>query len=139
MARRLREKHEGGRKVTGFNTQVGGGLYRIQIETDRKEVYDEIQRVARSFVDSEPQKEKGKMKYANLIKEYHRFHGDTCVQIVERLKRDIYLVRVVDEDGKPMSVIDLVTDGYCTELYSTVPEREEEIVNLIVEDCKNDL
>lgn len=39
--------------MTGFNTQVGGDLYRIQIETDRKEVYDEIQRVARSFVDSE--------------------------------------------------------------------------------------
>lgn len=39
--------------MTGFNTQVGGGLYRIQIETDRKEVYDEIQRVAREFVDSE--------------------------------------------------------------------------------------
>lgn len=39
--------------MTGFNTQVGGGLYRIQIETDRKEVYYEIQRVAREFVDAE--------------------------------------------------------------------------------------
>lgn len=39
--------------MTGFNAQVGGCLYRIQIETDRKEVYDEIQRVAREFVDAE--------------------------------------------------------------------------------------
>jgi hypothetical protein len=44
---------EGGMKMTGFNTQVGGGMYCVQVETDRKEAYDEIQRVARSFVDAE--------------------------------------------------------------------------------------
>ena len=39
--------------MTGFNTQVGFGLYRIQIETDRVEVYKAIQKLAREFVDSE--------------------------------------------------------------------------------------
>lgn len=51
--------------MTGFNTQVGGGLYRIQIETDRPEVFNVIQDMARAFVDTErtqkadaPKKEK---------------------------------------------------------------------------------
>lgn len=39
--------------MTGFNTQVGGGVYRIQIETDREEVFKVIQKLARQFVDSE--------------------------------------------------------------------------------------
>ena len=39
--------------MTGFNTQVGSGLYRIQIETDRVEVYNAIQNLARKFVDAE--------------------------------------------------------------------------------------
>ena len=39
--------------MTGFNTQVGGGLYRIQIETDRPEVFNVIQDMARAFVDTE--------------------------------------------------------------------------------------
>ncbi len=39
--------------MTGFNTQVGGGLYRIQIETDRSEVFNVIQDMARAFVDTE--------------------------------------------------------------------------------------
>lgn len=41
--------------MTGFNTQVGGGTYRIQIETDRAEVYKAIQKMAREFVDQENQ------------------------------------------------------------------------------------
>ena len=39
--------------MTGFNSQVGGGIYRIQIETDRSEVFNTIQMVARSFIDTE--------------------------------------------------------------------------------------
>ena len=39
--------------MTGFNTQVGFGLYRIQIETDRVEVFKAIQNLAREFVDTE--------------------------------------------------------------------------------------
>lgn len=39
--------------MTGFNTQIGGGLYRIQIETDRLEVFNVIQDMARAFVDTE--------------------------------------------------------------------------------------
>lgn len=39
--------------MTGFNTQVGGGLYRIQIETDRSEVFNVIQDMARAFIDTE--------------------------------------------------------------------------------------
>jgi hypothetical protein len=41
--------------MTGFNTQVGGGMYRIQIETDRADVYKAIQKMAREFVDQENQ------------------------------------------------------------------------------------
>lgn len=39
--------------MTGFNAQVGGGLYRIQIETNRPEVFKVIQDMARDFVDTE--------------------------------------------------------------------------------------
>ena len=39
--------------MTGFNTQVGGGFYRIQIETDRSEVFNVIQDMARAFIDTE--------------------------------------------------------------------------------------
>lgn len=39
--------------MTGYNSQVGGGMYRIQMETNRREVYDCVQNVIRAFVDSE--------------------------------------------------------------------------------------
>ena len=39
--------------MTGYNSQVGGGVYRIQMETNRREVYDCVQNVIRAFVDSE--------------------------------------------------------------------------------------
>lgn len=39
--------------MTGFNTQVGGGVYRIQIETDNQRAYKTIQEVVRAFVDLE--------------------------------------------------------------------------------------
>ena len=39
--------------MTGYNSQVGGGMYRIQMETNRREVYDCVQRVIRSFIDAE--------------------------------------------------------------------------------------
>lgn len=39
--------------MTGFNTQVGGGMYRIQLETDRVEVFNAVQNMARKFVDTE--------------------------------------------------------------------------------------
>lgn len=39
--------------MTGFNTQVGGGMYRLQLETDRVEVFNAIQKMARQFVDTE--------------------------------------------------------------------------------------
>ena len=39
--------------MTGFNTQAGGGVYRIQIETDSQRAYNVIQEVARAFVDLE--------------------------------------------------------------------------------------
>lgn len=39
--------------MTGFNTQVGGGMYRLQLETNRVEVFNAIQNMAREFVDTE--------------------------------------------------------------------------------------
>lgn len=39
--------------ATGFNTQVGGGEYRLQFETDNKEHYLLMQEMARKCVDSE--------------------------------------------------------------------------------------
>lgn len=42
--------------MTGFNTQVGDGLYRIQIETNNQDAYKIIQSVARAYVDAEQNK-----------------------------------------------------------------------------------
>ena len=39
--------------MTGYNSQVGGGMYRIQMETNKREVYDCVQSVIRSFIDME--------------------------------------------------------------------------------------
>ena len=39
--------------MTGYNSQGGGGMYKIQVETDRHEVYDCLQNVIRAFVDTE--------------------------------------------------------------------------------------
>ena len=36
---------------SGFNTQVGGGKYRLQFETDNKECYLLMQEIARRCVD----------------------------------------------------------------------------------------
>lgn len=49
----LSEKKLGGAVMaTGFNTQVGGGEYRLQFETDNKEHYLLMQETARRCVDS---------------------------------------------------------------------------------------
>ena len=37
--------------ATGFNTQAGGGKYRLQFETDSKECYLLMQEIARRCVD----------------------------------------------------------------------------------------
>ena len=39
--------------MTGYNSQVGGGVYKIQMETNRRDVYDCVQSVIRSFIDAE--------------------------------------------------------------------------------------
>lgn len=36
--------------MTGFNTQVGGGEYRLQFETDNREHYELMQKTARQCV-----------------------------------------------------------------------------------------
>ena len=40
--------------ATGFNTQVGNGEYRLQFETDNREYYLLMQKIARRCVDGEP-------------------------------------------------------------------------------------
>lgn len=39
--------------MTGYNSQVGGGMYRIQMETNRREVYDYIQNEIMDIIDEE--------------------------------------------------------------------------------------
>ena len=39
--------------MTGFNAQVGGGVYRIQFETDNKKYYKVLKEVIRAFVDQD--------------------------------------------------------------------------------------
>lgn len=39
--------------MTNFNTQVGGGVYRIQMVTNNKEAYELMQEIIRGFVDLE--------------------------------------------------------------------------------------
>lgn len=39
--------------MTNFNSQVGGGVYRIQMVTNNKEAYERVQEVIRGFVDLE--------------------------------------------------------------------------------------
>lgn len=82
------------------------------------------------------------MKHETLIKEYHRFHRDSSVQIVRELKRDVYLVRLLSRDDVPMSVIDMIAWGaegsYCTELYSCNADREEDMIKWFLEDGSDD-
>lgn len=77
------------------------------------------------------------MKHETLIKEYHRFHRDSSVQIVRELKRDVYLVRLLTRADVPMSVIDMVTyspkGSYCTELFSCNSDREEDMIKWFLE------
>lgn len=40
--------------TTGFNTQIGGGEYRLQFETNNKEYYLLMQTTARRCVDGKP-------------------------------------------------------------------------------------
>ena len=40
--------------ATGFNTQVGNGEYRLQFETDNREYYLLMQKIARRCVDGKP-------------------------------------------------------------------------------------
>lgn len=39
--------------MTGYNSQVGGGVYRIQFETSNQLAYKTVEAVIRSFVDLE--------------------------------------------------------------------------------------
>ena len=41
--------------ATGFNTQTGNGEYRLQFETDNKELFLLMQETARRCVDGKPQ------------------------------------------------------------------------------------
>lgn len=82
------------------------------------------------------------MKHETLIKEYHKFHRDSSVQIVRELKRDVYLVRLLNRDDVPMSVIDMIARGaegsYCTELVSCGTDQEEDMVKMFMEDADDD-
>lgn len=82
------------------------------------------------------------MKHETLIKEYHKFHRDSSVQIVRELKRDVYLVRLLTRADVPMSVIDMITRGadgsYCTELFSCNADREEDMIKWFLEDGSDD-
>lgn len=49
--------------ATEFNTQVGGGVYRLQFETDNRAYYDLMQEVARRCVDGKPIPE----QYGNFL------------------------------------------------------------------------
>lgn len=82
------------------------------------------------------------MKHETLIREYHKFHRDSSVQIVRELKRDVYLVRLLNRDDVPMSVIDMIAEGpYCTELFSCSTDREEDMIKWFLEgeDTNDDL
>lgn len=85
------------------------------------------------------------MKHETLIKEYHKFHRDSSVQIVRELQREVYLVRLLNRDDVPMSVIDMIARGaegsYCTELYSCNADREEDMIKWFTEgeDTNDDL
>ena len=82
------------------------------------------------------------MKHETLIKEYHKFHRDSSVQIVRELKREVYLVRLLNRDDVPMSVIDMIARGaegsYCTELVSCNTDQEENMVKMFMEDADDD-
>lgn len=45
---------EKGKTMTEFNTQTGGGEYRLQFETDNKEYFLLMQEIARRCVDGKP-------------------------------------------------------------------------------------
>ena len=39
--------------MTGFNSQVGGGIFRIQFETDNQRAHKVVESVIQAFVDLE--------------------------------------------------------------------------------------
>jgi hypothetical protein len=39
--------------MTGFNSQVGGGVYKIQFDTNNQKAYRIVQDIIRTFIDLE--------------------------------------------------------------------------------------
>lgn len=61
--------------MTGFNTQVGGGVYSIQVVTDNKKVYMGVQDFVRSFIDQENAQEVVVSEMENTT---HIEHSSVC-------------------------------------------------------------
>lgn len=57
--------------MTGFNAQVGDGVYRIQFETDSSKYYRVVKEVIRAFVDQDNANEVAvsKMEKGALVEE----------------------------------------------------------------------
>ena len=61
--------------MTNFNTQVGGGVYRIQFETDNQKAYKAVQEVIRAFVDMDNSNEVALSKTEETT---HTEHSSAC-------------------------------------------------------------
>lgn len=61
--------------MTNFNTQVGGGVYRIQFETDNQRAYKVVKEIVRSFVDMDSSNE---VAVSKMEKTTHTEHSSTC-------------------------------------------------------------
>lgn len=61
--------------MTNFNTQVGGGVYRIQFETDNQKAYMAVQSLARLLVDHENAE---KVVASEMEKTTHTEHSSAC-------------------------------------------------------------
>jgi len=82
------------------------------------------------------------------IKEYHAYHGDRMVEFVRLLRTKcpidvLFLVRVVDADGKKLSMVHSLNtkangDYYVTELGYDSQELEEMLVRKFEEEGEDD-
>lgn len=74
-----------------------------------------------------------------IIKDYHNYHGDRRISVVGRLPYNGVLVRIVDCRGRRFSVIDDLSDDYCTEFEFRRRATNDDEVDMIRDWLKDDL
>lgn len=119
--------------TTGFDTQVGGGTYRLQFETDNEDLYQTMQAAARWCLDGKPESDlSGLISVADCPCDGCKQpcpHPAKCVMFTLWLNKTVDAVPVVygrwmlestteNQNGGHTHYCDHCKDYYTTEAYS---------------------